>query len=102
MKKLIEFIKRIFTKKTLALSEGEAAVKENYSKQKENFKSNIIIENNRDNVLVLQIRFEEGIIKEEELSNEEISKLKDLYCNQIANLINSINNYKLKLSEDAQ
>lgn len=99
MKKLIEFIKKIFTRKPLVLNEGKATVEENYLKQKETFLNNIVVEDNSDNISILQIRLEEGLVKEEELSDEQINKMKDLYCDQIVNLVDSINNYKLKLNQ---
>ena len=36
---------------------------------------------------------------EENLTKEQISKLKVLYCKQITNLENSINGYKTKLNQ---
>jgi len=101
MKKLIEFIKRIFIRKTLQLNEGKTAVEENFSKQKESFLANIVVEENCDNVSVLQIRLEEGLIEEEKLNNEQIKEMKDLYYAQIINLVNSINDYKIKLNQSA-
>lgn len=99
MKKLIEFIKRIFIRRPLSLNEGKIAVEEKYLKQKQTFLNNIVIENNGDSISVLQIKLEEGLIKEDELSDEQIKNIKDLYGDQIANLVNSIKSYKLKLNQ---
>lgn len=84
------------------LNEGKVEVEESCSKQKETFLSNIVVEDNSENISILQIRLEEGLIKEDELNNEQINRMKDLYCDQIANLVNSIKSYKLKLNEDVQ
>lgn len=40
----------------------------------------------------------DNINDESKLSNEEITKVKELYYSQIFNLINSIKKYKLKLN----
>ena len=99
MKKLIEFIKKIFARRTLQLNEGEISTEENFSKDKESFLANIIVKENNDNISVLQIRLEEGLIEEEKLNNEQIKEIKDLYYDQIVNLISSINDYKIKLNQ---
>ena len=101
MKKLIEFIKKIFIRRPLQLNEGEIATEENFLKEKESFLANIIVKENSDNIPVLQIRLEEGLIEEKELNNEQIKGIKDLYYNQIVNLINSIDDYKIKLNQSA-
>lgn len=102
MKKLIEFIKKIFNRRSLVLNEGKVEAEEICSKQKEIFLNNIVVEDNSDSISVLQIRLEEGLIKEEELSNEQINRVRGLYCDQVADLVNSIKSYKLKLNEDVQ
>lgn len=98
MNKFIEFIKRIFKKDKKLLNESKIEVEENNSNRKENFVDNIKIDNNLNNILTLQKKLENEIIDERSLSDKQIIELKELYYNQIAKLIDSINDYKLKLN----
>ena len=56
-----------------------------------------IIENDEMLLLKLQNEFRSGIIKEEDMSEEQISALCELYDRQIANLKKSNNLRKQKL-----
>lgn len=99
MSKFIEFIKRIFFKKTLLLKEAETLKdEEKYQNQKENFLNSIKSEKDEDNILLIQIKLENGLIDESKLNDEQLLKIKNLYYNQILDLISSIKNYKLKLN----
>lgn len=60
MKRLIEFIKRIFFKKTLSLNEVKITIDEKHSNQKEDFLNSIKIENN-DIMLLLQMKLEQRV-----------------------------------------
>lgn len=98
MNKIIEFIKKIL-KKPLALN--EASIKTEEKKLEEDtFLNSIKIESNDDNILLLQNNLEHGIIKEVDLNDNQIRKIRDLYFNQIENLINSINNLKYSLKNN--
>lgn len=100
MNKFIEFIKRLF-KKQLLLNEKNETInqtEEVTSNKKEEFFSSVKVEKSVDNILSMQTKLENGIIDESKLSNEQVKKIRDLYCQQIANLKNSIKNYKLKLN----
>lgn len=100
MNKIIEFIKRIFKKKPLALNEGNVQIEEKVLKSKETFLNNIKVDNKLNDILSLKIKIEQGIIDETDLNSEQITEVKELYCKQIGNLINSINNYKIKLNKN--
>ena len=97
MNKIIEFIKRLFNKNILALNEGSISINEKNSNKKENFLNNIKVENEENDILLLQIKIEQGIIDESDLNDKQIIKMKKLYYNQISNLLDSINEYKLKI-----
>lgn len=97
MNKIISFIKRIFKKKFLTLNEVNPQVEE--TDTKENFLNNIKIDNSENNEILLQIKLEQGIINENNLSSDEINKLKSLYYNQIIDLVTSINKNRLKLGK---
>ena len=45
------------------------------------------------------IKLEQGIINENNLSSDEINKLKSLYYNQIIDLVTSINKNRAKLGK---
>ena len=98
MNKIIEFFKRIFGKKPLALNEPKVIVDEDNFKNKNTFLDNIKVENDNNDILIVQKNLENNNIMEDELSDEQIIKLKNLYCTQIYNLAESINNYRLRLN----
>ncbi len=102
MNKFIEFIKRIFKKQLLLNEKNEITnqMEEVSSNKKEEFFNSIKVEDTRDNMLSIQIKLEKGMIDESKLSNEQVKKIKDLYCQQIVNLKNSIKNHKLKLNQN--
>lgn len=97
MNKIIEFIKRLFNKNILALNEGSISINEKTSNKKETFFNNIKVENEENDILLLQIKIEQGIIDESDLNDKQIIKMKKLYYNQISYLLDSINDYKLKI-----
>lgn len=107
MNKFIEFIKRLF-KKQLLLNEKSETTNSEITNQiekvnpnkKEEFFNNVKVENSGDNIISMQMNLENGIIDESKLSNEQVKKIKELYCQQIVNLKNSIKNYKLKLNQN--
>lgn len=96
MNKIIQFFRKIFCKKVLTLSEGSNNLKTENSSNKEIFINNIKVETD-DELLQLQIKLENGSLSEEELNTDQIKKLKNLYYEKILELIDSLNNYKLKL-----
>lgn len=98
MNKIIKFIKKIFTKKTLALNEGNIEIEKSNLSQREIFLNNNKINSDQSNILSLKIKLEQGIINENDLNDNQIKEMKKLYCNQILNLVNSVNNYKLKIA----
>lgn len=102
MYKIIEIIKKIFSKKPLYLIEGRtqsnSLIEQKALNPKETFFKNIKNENSKNNIVSLQLKLEQGIINESDLSDEQLIKVKELYYNQIINLVNSIDNYKLKLN----
>ena len=52
-----------------------------------------------ENLLELQKRYENGKIKEKDLSKEEIESLKKLYKKQIEEKKNSLEEYKIKIAK---
>lgn len=96
MNQLIKWIKNFFSKKPLALN--GAKERKEIVDTRDMFLESLKVENNGESISVLQIRFEEGIIKEESLTTKQISQIKDLYCSQIGKLNNLINGYKEKLN----
>ena len=52
-----------------------------------------------ENLLELQKRYENGEIKEEDLSKEEVEALKKLYKKQIEEKKNSLEKYKIKIAK---
>ena len=52
-----------------------------------------------ENLLELQRRYENGKIKEEELSKEQVEALKKLYKKQIEEKKNSLEEYKIKIAK---
>lgn len=52
-----------------------------------------------ENLLKLQKRYENGEIKEEDLSKEEVEALKKLYKKQIEEKKNSLEEYKIKIAK---
>ena len=52
-----------------------------------------------ENLLELQKRYENGEIKEEDLSKEEVEALKKLYKKQIKEKKNSLEEYKIKIAK---
>ena len=52
-----------------------------------------------ENLLELQKRYENGEIKEEDLSKEEVEALKKLYKKQIEEKKNSLEEYKIKIAK---
>ena len=97
MKKIIEILKRLFGKRPLALNQAEPFIYEKELK-KQTFLDSVKFEKTINNILLLQKKIEDGTLEEGELSIEQELKIKDLYCEQIKGLVDSINNYKLKLS----
>lgn len=53
--------------------------------------------NNQDNIILLRKDLENGVIDECNLTNEQVNKIKELYCSEITNIVYSINNYKSQL-----
>ena len=52
-----------------------------------------------ENLLELQKRYENGEIKEKDLSKEEVEALKKLYKKQIEEKKNSLEEYKIKIAK---
>lgn len=98
MNKLIELIKRILKRNTLALNKAEITDSEENSKQKETFLNDIKIDDMEENIIIMQKNLENGVINEDKLTIEQVKKIKDLYCKQILDLLYSIRNYKIKLN----
>lgn len=101
MNRIIEFIKRLFKKPTLALNVPQTIEnRENPKQPKEEFLKDIKIDTNniKDNISDLQKKLENGSLSEEKLNKEQIRKIKKVYCNQILDLLYSIKNYKIKVN----
>lgn len=98
MNRFIEFIKRIFLRKKLVLDKPKEFVDNTYLNQQENFLNSIKVENCEEDILLIQKQLENDFIDESKLSNEQVEKIKKLYCSQISDLMVSIKNYKLKLN----
>lgn len=98
---IIEFIKRLFGKKQPLLNEKNSKKDIIQKNQKEDFINEIKIEDSKNDIVSLQIKLEQGTIDEENLNSEQVTELKDLYYNQISNLIDSINKYRLNLNSNS-
>ena len=101
MNKIIEFIKRLFARKQHLLNEKNPKRNVIQKNQKEDFINDIKIEDSKNDIVSLQIKLEQGTIDEENLNSEQVTELKDLYYNQISNLIDSINKYRLNLNSNS-
>ena len=77
--KISNFFKKIFNKKTILEREEDKAIYTDVSK--ENFIENILIKENEEEKRLkkLQIKYDNGEINEEDISEEDIEKLIDLY-----------------------
>lgn len=87
------FFKRIFFKNETHKIESEVI------KSNQNFKENIIIEEDTEKVKLLNLQkaFETNQIQEEDLSDEEYKKMHELYDAQIARLKEKIQAYKREI-----
>ena len=98
MNKIIELLNRIFRKKPLLLEKGKTTVQEEILEKKENFLKSIKVDDDLSSLLAIQHKLENEGVEEENLNHQQITELKELYSRQIVNLINSINQYKLRLN----
>ena len=71
----------------------------NKTNNKEDFLNSLKTVDNEDtNIFNLQMKYENGQLKVSEMSENEYSKIEDLYNKQIENLTNQIKQKKAKLS----
>lgn len=97
------FLKKIFIK-NIESSNAHVTVKEKIPTESKEKKSSFMeyiknIEDEETKLLKLQKQYRSGEIKEEELSQEQVESLCDLYDRQIANLKKSNEKRKQKLAE---
>ena len=92
------FLMKLFRKSKKDLKEDLSKIDKNT--KKESFVNSIKIEESEEKELLrLQEQYRKGKIKEEDLSNEQIDKLCDLYDRQIENLQKEINIRKQEILE---
>lgn len=91
IEKIINFFKRIFVKEEVLKIE---APKENINNFQDNMKNN---NDNRMKLLNLQNEIKNGNISEEDLDSKDVNLLKELYCEQILELANSIEYYTKRI-----
>lgn len=84
--RIINFFKRIISKKHIVESNDEEQI--NSKPNKDSFIENIIIkENEEEKILkVLQMQYDKGEIDEEDISDEDIDKLIEMYDKQTEEL----------------
>lgn len=71
----------------------------NKTNNKEDFLNSLkTVDNDDTNIFNLQMKYENGQLKVSEMSENEYSKIEDLYNKQIENLTNQIKQKKAKLS----
>ena len=85
--KIKNFFKNIFSKKQVEIVEEETIVKETNSEFKESIK---MTEDEETKLLDLQRRYHRGEIAENDLTDEQIDALCDLYDKQIEEIKNTI------------
>lgn len=103
--KIKRFFKKLFTRKesnfnnSFAFSQIEDNMQVDKNKKNSFMKEIRNIEDEETKLLKLQKQYDNGEIKEEELSEEQVKSLCDLYDKQIANLRKSNEMRKQKLLE---
>lgn len=100
LKKIKEFFIKIFRINNCKYIEApkEEIITNNIKEESDNFKSKIIVENEEDRrILKLQQDFKAGLIKEEDLPEEDFDLLNALYLSQIEKVKQSIEEYKNKI-----
>lgn len=98
--KMKNFFKRLFGKEEVVVIDSDNKLQEEVKNV--GIIGNLKYNNESSELLELQIKFESGKIEEEDLSEEQVENLKELYKNQIGDLNQAIDNYKnriLKLKE---
>ena len=85
--KIKNFFKNIFSKKQVEIVEEETIVKETNSEFKESIK---MTEDEETKLLDLQRRYHRGEIAENDLTDEQIDAICDLYDKQIEEIKNTI------------
>jgi hypothetical protein len=94
--KIKNFFDRLFEKREkFVLSEGTANIQETKNNFIETLRKSTLIKDAY--ILNLQQDFEDGNIKEQDISEEDKIKLKELYKEQISNLRKSISSYKTRI-----
>lgn len=97
LEKIIAFFKKIFGKEDILKIEAPKE-NENNLKPKNLFEENLKnTANNRIRLLDIQKDLKSGNIKEEDLESNDIKLLKQLYCEQILELANSIEYYTKRI-----
>ncbi len=86
MYKIKSFFKNLFKKKEQPIQ--ETSEKENKMDEKSSFEASIIVKKDeeKERILELQKRFREGKLNPEDVTEEDIDKLTELYNEQIAEL----------------
>ena len=99
--KISNFFKKLFSKKKEYIEEN---VDENliYNiQQKENFVENIVIKENEEEKRLkeLQLQFDNGEIDEEDISDEDMDKLIELYNKETEELNRETENIKIHIAQ---
>ena len=99
LQKIKSFFMNLFRKNRVAEKTAVEPIAENKVENKKTFVKEIKVQqdNEKINLLKLQKDYEAGLIKEENMTDEQISKVEELYKEQITKLRNDYDGYKQKI-----
>ena len=98
LKKIKKFFSKIFnSSNNNTNSEAQIIEKENINSEKDNFVNSLKVD--RDNIKELKIKFENGSITEEELTDYEKEQLNKIYDDEIKAINERITHKKKKIQQ---
>lgn len=98
LKKIKKFFSKIFNSSNNNMnSEAQIIEKENINSEKDNFVNSLKVD--RDNIKELKIKFENGSITEEELTDYEKEQLNKIYDDEIKAINERITHKKKKIQQ---
>lgn len=97
--KIKSFFMNLFRKNKVTEKNAVEQIVENKVENKKSFVEEIKVQqdNEKLNLLKLQRDYEAGLIKEEDMTDEQVSKVEELYKEQITKLRNDYDGYKQKI-----
>lgn len=98
--KISNFFRKIFSRKKEDIEEMNNEKSIYNIKQKENFVENILIKENKEEkrLKTLQLQYDNGEIDEEDISDEDMEKLIEMYEKETEKLNKETENIKIHLS----